>query len=551
MKKITTLLALLFLTVAFGQVQTFKFEDNLTNEGSPAITLNGTNETFIDGLPGKGRALEFNQPAGTSGTFRAVGNINNQPQGDNVRSFSFWLKVSAPANNPSNRNSDIFFIGSAIGSTSPHAGFGFRRAPAVAGANTETRFELFNGTTIFAAVEGGNNFFNDVWRFYTITYSADNYFRIYIDGSLVTANQISGGGLLNSGSGIRFGGGTQGNLFAIDNFEIHDSTLSNATVASIYRDQIKPAIASPQAYCNGATTTAILIDEFPNFTAVKYYTDPINNVFVASGTALVSGTYYISQTVNGTESNRTPVVISLSSTPSPTSLPSVINICSTAPYTGASISTFPGFALRWFTSATATNTILQTQPLNQSNNLFVSNVANNCESARIARTVNFITNPTPTGNAAQTLPSGSYITNIAVTPSAVNYFTSAANASNNTNQLPNNTLLTNGTTYYAVNVSNGCRSTNSFAVTITIGALSNEDFVEKLKCNLFPNPAKNNLKISMATELKSVEFFALDGKKVISSDQEEINISGLSKGMYIIKVEDVEGSVSTQKLVVE
>ena len=550
MKKITTFLALLFLAVAFGQVQTFKFEDNLTNEGSPAITLNGTNETFIDGLPGKGRALEFNQPAGTSGTFRAVGNINNQPQGDNVRSFSFWLKVAAPANNASNRNSDIFFIGSAIGSTSPHAGFGFRRAPAVPSANTDTRFELFNGTTIFAAVEGGNNSFNDVWRFYTITYSADNYFRIYIDGSLVTSNQISGGGLLNTGSGIRFGGGTQGNLFAIDNFEIHDSTLSNATVASIYRDQIKPAIASPQAYCNGATTGAIAIDEFPNFTAVKYYTDPINNTFVAAGTALVSGTYYISQSVNSVESNRTPVVISLSTTPTPSSLPASISICDVPPHAGSNLPTVAGLTLKWYYSETG-SAVQPTDAMPSTNNLWVSSIANNCESPRINRGVTFNYNQTPTGNAAQTLPPGSNLTNIVVTPSFVNYFISAANATNNVSQLPNNTLLTNGTTYYAVNVSNGCRSMGSFAVTITIGALSNESFDDKLKFNLSPNPTKNILNIAIATELKSVEFFALDGKKVFSSDQKEINVSGLAKGIYMVKVTDENNAVATQKMVKE
>ena len=99
MKKIIPLILLLFSCIGFAQLQEFRFEDNLTNQGTPAITLNGSNETYTNGLPGKGRALQFNQPAGTSGTFRAFGNITNQPQGDNVRSFSFWLKVAAPANN--------------------------------------------------------------------------------------------------------------------------------------------------------------------------------------------------------------------------------------------------------------------------------------------------------------------------------------------------------------------------------------------------------------------------------------------------------------------
>ena len=477
MKKITTFLALLFLGVIFGQVQTFKFEDNLTNEGSPLITLNGSNETFVDGLPGKGRALQFNQPTGTPGTFRALASIPNMPQGNSERSISFWLKVAAPANNTNDQNSDIFYIGSVTGSTSPFAGFGFRRAPASTAPSSRTKFEIYNGTTVFGAVESNNSEYNNLWRFFSINYftngSGQNVFRIYIDGLLVTTNSITGS--LNTNTALRLGGGTLGNRFEMDNFQIYDSALAisfSNTNLEVYQQELKPSVPSPQTLCSGAPSSAIVVNEFPGFSSVKCYTHPTNNTFISSATTIYAGTFYISQTLNGVESERTPVVIT-------------------------------------------TTTV-----------------------------------PPPTGNANQTLPSGSNLINIVLNGSSVSYYSSASDAAIDNNQLPNNTALINGRTYYGVSFSNGCRSA-SFAVTITIGTLSNSDFDGNLKFSLYPNPANNILNIELATELKSVEIYSLQGQKVLTSNKNQVDVSGLSKGIYMVRVEDIDNGVSAQKMVKE
>ena len=82
--------------------------------------------------------------------------------------------------------------------------------------------------------------------------------------------------------------------------------------------------------------------------------------------------------------------------------------------------------------------------------------------------------------------------------------------------------------------------------------LSSSNFQSNnLKFDLYPNPATDILNISMETELKSVEIYSLLGQKVLTSDQKQVNVSNLSKGMYMVRVENVEGSVSTQKLIVE
>ena len=81
--------------------------------------------------------------------------------------------------------------------------------------------------------------------------------------------------------------------------------------------------------------------------------------------------------------------------------------------------------------------------------------------------------------------------------------------------------------------------------------LSNESFnSNNLKFSLYPNPATNLVNIDLATELKSIEIYSLQGQKVLSSNKNQVDVSGLSKGMYLVRVEDVENGVSTQKLVV-
>jgi Concanavalin A-like lectin/glucanases superfamily/Secretion system C-terminal sorting domain len=72
---------------------------------------------------------------------------------------------------------------------------------------------------------------------------------------------------------------------------------------------------------------------------------------------------------------------------------------------------------------------------------------------------------------------------------------------------------------------------------------------KNLKFNLFPNPANSILNIDLATELKSVEIYSLQGQKVLSATEKQINISGLSSGIYIVKVIDKNSAVATQKLV--
>ena len=82
--------------------------------------------------------------------------------------------------------------------------------------------------------------------------------------------------------------------------------------------------------------------------------------------------------------------------------------------------------------------------------------------------------------------------------------------------------------------------------------LSSSDFnVNNLQFHFYPNPSNDIITISLESELKSVEIYSLQGQKVLSSNEKKVSVSSLSKGIYMIRVEDETGSVATQKIIKE
>ena len=83
-------------------------------------------------------------------------------------------------------------------------------------------------------------------------------------------------------------------------------------------------------------------------------------------------------------------------------------------------------------------------------------------------------------------------------------------------------------------------------------ALSAESFSNNnLKFSLYPNPAHSILNIDLANDLQSVEIYSLQGQKVLSATSKQVNVANLSSGMYMVRVQDVDGGVATQKFVKE
>lgn len=82
----------------------------------------------------------------------------------------------------------------------------------------------------------------------------------------------------------------------------------------------------------------------------------------------------------------------------------------------------------------------------------------------------------------------------------------------------------------------------------TTNALSSQNFNQNnLEVSLYPNPANDVLNIEITNEVKAIEIYNIQGQKVKSTNQKQINVSDLANGMYMIKVQDMEDAVSTKK----
>lgn len=82
-------------------------------------------------------------------------------------------------------------------------------------------------------------------------------------------------------------------------------------------------------------------------------------------------------------------------------------------------------------------------------------------------------------------------------------------------------------------------------------SLSNFFNTKNLKASIYPNPTSDTFTVEMENEVKSVEIYSLQGHKVMTSNTKNVNVSSLSKGMYLVRIEDENNAVATQKLIIK
>ena len=51
------------------------------------------------------------------------------------------------------------------------------------------------------------------------------------------------------------------------------------------------------------------------------------------------------------------------------------------------------------------------------------------------------------------------------------------------------------------------------------------------------------------TEIKSVEIYNLQGQKIKTALSKQVNVSDLSAGIYMVRMEDTNNAVETKKIV--
>lgn len=84
-------------------------------------------------------------------------------------------------------------------------------------------------------------------------------------------------------------------------------------------------------------------------------------------------------------------------------------------------------------------------------------------------------------------------------------------------------------------------------ITVTAGTVTGIDGVNEANVSIFPNPANDMVTVN-AEGLNSVEVYDMSGRKVLTSNSSNINMSELSNGVYMFRVM-TENGTSTIKVV--
>ncbi|QNK77474.1 T9SS type A sorting domain-containing protein [Winogradskyella sp. PAMC22761] len=79
-------------------------------------------------------------------------------------------------------------------------------------------------------------------------------------------------------------------------------------------------------------------------------------------------------------------------------------------------------------------------------------------------------------------------------------------------------------------------------------ALSIDDFYLN-SISLHPNPTSSILNIEMTQNIKQVSVYSMLGKEVLKTQNKKLDVSRLLNGVFLIKIEDENGKVSTKRFV--
>jgi PKD repeat protein len=172
----------------------------------------------------------------------------------------------------------------------------------------------------------------------------------------------------------------------------------------------------------------------------------------------------------------------------------------------------------------------------------------------IADTAMNTNNNTIYGNAGIGSQVGSVVNFTAASTGGTTYNWNFGDATNSGSQNPSHTYTVSGNYTATLTVSNSCNSkTFTVSVGITTGITKN---IAEETFAVFPNPSTGRVRINTSyTDNFDVTVYGTDGKQVFSqntlSNNKELNLEGLTKGLYLIQLKDRDNRTISKKLIIE
>ena len=118
--------------------------------------------------------------------------------------------------------------------------------------------------------------------------------------------------------------------------------------------------------------------------------------------------------------------------------------------------------------------------------------------------------------------------------------------STSTQENPIHTYTQNGT-YTVTLTTNACNQTSTFTKTVTVANLSVQNPSPKFR--IYPNPTTTKITIDYA-DIQRIELYNLEGKKLqCALKNNELNLSHLASGVYILKISNSHGQTFNQKII--
>src|SRR5690606_10701769 len=169
-----------------------------------------------------------------------------------------------------------------------------------------------------------------------------------------------------------------------------------------------------------------------------------------------------------------------------------------------------------------------------------------CKSERIEVAVTVNPAPDmPTGDEIQYFALGETLADLEISGENLTWYSDEFGET----EIPQNTELVDGTTYY-VSQSNGTCESELFAVTVYL-VLGVSD-IGNTVFTYYPNPVKNVLNISSKKEIENVSVFTLTGQKVLNhakGSNSQVDVSALAPGTYVFKLTFEGGQIEAFKII--
>ena len=220
-----------------------------------------------------------------------------------------------------------------------------------------------------------------------------------------------------------------------------------------------PTGNTTQSFCGSAT----LADLTATGTTLLWYDAASAGNTLSTSLNVSSGaTYYVSQTINGCESNdRLGVQVTINSIPSAPTGSAAQSFCNAGTVSDL---TALGSNIQWYATSTGGTALSAGTAFTNGLAYYASQTSGACESTdRLEVTVTINSPSAPTGSATQEFCNTGTVAELITAGSDIQWYTSSTGGS----ALGSTVVLTNGI-YYASQTISGCESADRFAVAVTI-----------------------------------------------------------------------------------